>query len=108
MSVGMGARRNNLRGYNGLDSFNYYMHGGIYPYSYGYGNPHHNDRKPPFHGFFRPDSNDTGFFHGVFSTKNTNNSKNSAGKHNYKNNNYGTNSYSKGLFLIIRLQKKTQ
>lgn len=91
---------NNYYKYNGLSSFGYYMHGYNYPYSYGYRH-NNNERQPPFHGFFRPDSTATGFFHGVFS-------KNKTSNKNKEELNYRKNTYSKGLFLIIKLQKRNR
>jgi hypothetical protein len=83
-----------------------------YGYSNGYGfrfnynyRPHYHGSQPPFHGFFRPDSTKHGFFHGVFS-KNTHDTTNYNRQHHRNNNNYGTNAYSKSLFLTIRLQRK--
>jgi hypothetical protein len=93
-------------------------------YPYGYGAPNgyngyynNGQRQPPFHGFFRPDSTKNGFFHGVFHKNNNDTTKHHQNRHNKhknqmnrnnnrKNANYGTNSYSKNLFLTIRLQKK--
>lgn len=104
-TVRMSMRMNNYRRYNGLSAYGYYRHGYRYPYSYGYRH-NNNERQPPFRGFFRPDSEANGFFHGVFSANNSNHNNPAADHPSHHR--YGANSYSKGLFLIIRLQKNNK